>query len=79
VMAAGGIRPDNLAQILAGTGLRQIHAGPGRPLTDESQPASGPLRFDSPPPENPAFYRTTCLETVRQLSAFCRGQNPVKP
>lgn len=76
VMAAGGIRPDNIAPLVA-AGIDEIHAGPGRIRQDPSQPP-GPVRFDGPRPENPASFRTLCGETVRQLACWRAGKD-VKP
>lgn len=68
ILAAGGIRPENMRSIIEATGVSQIHAGPGMLRLDSSQPQNPEsIRFDAPPPENPAYYREVCGESVARM------------
>ena len=68
ILAAGGIRPENVRSIIEASGVSQIHAGPGTMLVDSSQPITeGSVRFDALPPENPGHYRVVCGDSVARM------------
>lgn len=67
ILPAGGIKPDHVCELIQATGCGQIHAGLGQFLSDPSQPTGGDVDFYSAMPDDPANYRQTCGDTVRQL------------
>ena len=68
ILAAGGIRPENVRSIVDASGVTQVHAGLGTQLVDPSQPQSaGSVRFDAIPSENPGHYRVVCGDTVARM------------
>lgn len=78
ILAAGGIRPDNVRSIIEASGVTQIHAGLGTMLVDSSQPQfAGSVRFDANPPENPSNYRVVCGDSVAKMVDILQGHSGV--
>jgi copper homeostasis protein len=77
ILAAGGVRPENLPLIVESTGVSQIHAGPARTQRDPSWPPGGEsIRFDAPRAENGGDYRTICRDSVEKMANLLRRAAP---
>jgi copper homeostasis protein len=70
VMAGGGVRPGNVADLLAATGVRDVHAAPRRPVTGAASHST--VSFTSGRP--PAGFDRYELDddTARELQAKTR-------
>ncbi len=67
ILAAGGIRKDHVTQLIAETGVEQIHAGLGQSREDASYAGGGNVDFYSPKPEKPEHFRQSSSDLIRQM------------
>ncbi len=67
ILAAGGIRVDHVTAFLQETGVRQLHAGLGTPQRDASYPEAGGVNFYGPLPADPAQFRQSCPQKIREM------------
>lgn len=70
VLPAGGIRQDNVAQLIALTGCTQVHASFQSSYADPSVPADSPIRFGGALPPSEEEYRRSDLDKIQ---AFVRA------
>jgi copper homeostasis protein len=78
ILAAGGIRPENVRSIVEASGVTQVHAGLGTHCLDPSQPqTAGSVRFDAIPSENPGHYRVVCGDSVAKMVDILRDVGQV--
>ena len=67
ILAAGGIRVDHIWYLIEATGVQHIHAGLGDVDLDGSYQSDTQVNFYGPPPKNPAEYRKSSAERIRQM------------
>ena len=67
ILAAGGVRSDHVVSLIEETGISQIHAGLGQWLTDASYQTSEQVNFYSTAPQDPAVYRESCAQLIREM------------
>ncbi len=73
ILAAGGIRSGNVQELLAATGVNQIHAGPSRHESDASYRVDCPVNFYGSPPQDPSRFSRSNAESIRDLAAVLTG------
>lgn len=69
ILPGSGIRPDNVADLVARTGAKQVHASLTRITMDPSGWANPAVHFGAPGTENDAGYRETSPEAVVAMRA----------
>lgn len=67
ILPAGGIRIDHASRLVSLTGVSQFHAGLGQSRFDKSYQASDGISFYGEMPENPARFRQSCGDSIRQM------------
>ncbi len=67
ILAAGGIREDHVTQLVAATGVAQIHAGLGQGREDASYAGGGNVDFYASKPEKPEYFRQSSPDLIRQM------------
>lgn len=76
ILAAGGIRVDHVSDLIAETGVDQIHAGLGENDLDLSYQLGSEVNFYGDPPKNPAEYRKSSSRGIREMVQTLKSAAP---
>jgi copper homeostasis protein len=82
VLPGGGIRGDNVAEVIARTGVNQVHLSVTEPVVDPSVDANLNVRFGVDPPPTERSYRAVDPEGVRRVKEILldlRGAGRIPP
>lgn len=72
VLPGGGVRPENVADLVRATGCTQVHASLRQTLADRSVPGTSAVRLNSMPPSD-AAYSATDREALLEMMRALRG------
>lgn len=68
ILPAGGIRVDHATNLVAETGVTQIHAGLSEQATDPCYAEGVEVNFYGQLPENPAHFRQSSPQLIQQMA-----------